>query len=113
MQLETGIIKEVDDDDFCLPTGNIQQVINIPPKWKNQLQIQEDRIALGVAHGISGRGEIQIVSVGHKLKEIIRDDWICNENTKLFSSQQFSGHGIRQFLFSTHINISKFPFSRI
>ncbi|KAA6378658.1 MAG: hypothetical protein EZS28_025816 [Streblomastix strix] len=75
MQLETGNIQEVDDDDdFCLPTGNIQQVINIPSKWKNQLQIQEDRIALGVAHGISGTGEIQIVSVGHKLKKIIKDD---------------------------------------
>ncbi|KAA6395163.1 MAG: hypothetical protein EZS28_009311 [Streblomastix strix] len=90
MQLETGIIKEVDDDDFCLPTGNIQQVINIPPKWKNK-QVQEDRMAFGVAHGITGTGEIQIVSVGHKLKEIIRDDWSCSLNTNLFSSQYFAG----------------------
>ncbi|KAA6404310.1 MAG: hypothetical protein EZS28_000172 [Streblomastix strix] len=92
MQIETGIIKEVDDDDdFCLPTGNIQQVINILPKWQNQHQIQEDRMAFGVAHGISGTGEIQLVSVGHKLKEIIQDDWSCNENTKLFSSQYYAG----------------------
>ncbi|KAA6390287.1 MAG: hypothetical protein EZS28_014185, partial [Streblomastix strix] len=76
MQLETGSIKEVaDDDDFCLPTGNIQKVVHIPPKWQNKLQIQDDRMALGVANGISGTGELQIVSVGHKLKEIIKDDF--------------------------------------
>ncbi|KAA6384429.1 MAG: hypothetical protein EZS28_020044, partial [Streblomastix strix] len=75
IQLETGQIKEVDDDDFCLPTGNIQKVVCIPPKWQNKLQIQDDRMALGVANGISGTGELQIVQVGHKLKEIIKDDF--------------------------------------
>ncbi|KAA6320241.1 MAG: hypothetical protein EZS28_054710, partial [Streblomastix strix] len=56
MQLDTGLIKEVDDDDFALPTGIIQNVIKIPPKWQNSNQIQEDRMAFGIAHGITGNG---------------------------------------------------------
>ncbi|KAA6394283.1 MAG: hypothetical protein EZS28_010194 [Streblomastix strix] len=92
MQLETGIIKEDDNnDDFCLPTGNIQQVINLQPKWQNKNQKLDDRMAFGVAHGISGTGEIQIVSVGHKLKEITHDDLRWDQNVKLFSSQYFTG----------------------
>ncbi|KAA6400784.1 MAG: hypothetical protein EZS28_003688 [Streblomastix strix] len=99
MYLETGIIKEVDDDDdFCLPNGNIQNVITIPPKWRNLHKIQEDRMAFGVAHGITGRGELQLVSIGHRLVEIIHDDCNCNENTKLFSSQFYAGKGNREFL---------------
>ncbi|KAA6368372.1 MAG: hypothetical protein EZS28_036101, partial [Streblomastix strix] len=95
MQLDTGIIKEVDnDDDFCLPTGRIQQVINIAPKWQNQHQVQEDRMAFGVAHGITGTGELQLVQVGHKLKQIMKDDAIYM-NARLFSSQKYSGQGCR------------------
>ncbi|KAA6370720.1 MAG: hypothetical protein EZS28_033753 [Streblomastix strix] len=98
MQLDIGIIKEVDDDDdFCLPNGNIQNAIKIPPKWQNLHQIQEDRMAFGVAHGITGSGELQIISVGHKLKEIIQVDWRSG-NTKLFSSQQYSGKGNQEFV---------------
>ncbi|KAA6389245.1 MAG: hypothetical protein EZS28_015226, partial [Streblomastix strix] len=98
MHLDTGQIIEVgeEDDDFALPTGQIQYAINIPPKWENK-QVQEDRMAFGVAHGITGTGELQLVSVGHKMKEIIKDNWICG-NAKLFSSQQFAGRGIREFL---------------
>ncbi|KAA6386724.1 MAG: hypothetical protein EZS28_017750 [Streblomastix strix] len=104
MQLNTGSIKEVDDDDdFCLPTGNIQQVINIPPKWQNQYIIQEDRMAFGVAHGITGSGALQLVQVGHNVKEIVKDDWIA-DNAKLFSSQQYSGKGIREFLLAQQEN---------
>ncbi|KAA6380371.1 MAG: hypothetical protein EZS28_024100, partial [Streblomastix strix] len=106
MQLETGIIKEVsDNDDFCLPTGNIQQVINIPPKWQSRNQIQEDRMAFGVAHGISGTGEIYIVSVGHKLKEITHDDLRWDQNVNLFSSQYFAGCGVKEYLLVQQENI--------
>ncbi|KAA6368695.1 MAG: hypothetical protein EZS28_035779 [Streblomastix strix] len=81
--------KTINDEDKQ-QQRNIQQVINIPPKWKSK-QIQEDRMAFGVAHGISGTGELQLVSVGHKLKEIIQDDWSCSLNTNLFSSQYYAG----------------------
>ncbi|KAA6349697.1 MAG: hypothetical protein EZS28_051923, partial [Streblomastix strix] len=61
-------------------------------------------MAFGVAHGITGNGELHLVSVGHKLKEIARDNWIC-ENTRLFSSKQFAGRGSKEFLLAQKENI--------
>ncbi|KAA6355745.1 MAG: hypothetical protein EZS28_048728, partial [Streblomastix strix] len=105
MHLETGNLFELEgNDDFVIPSGSIQNVINIPPKWQNQHQIQEDRMAFGVANGISGTGALQLGSVGYRLKEILHDDWIC-KNVTLFSSQHFAGRGIREYLLAQQENI--------
>ncbi|KAA6375205.1 MAG: hypothetical protein EZS28_029270 [Streblomastix strix] len=104
MQLDTNQIKEVDDDDFCLPTGNVSNLINIPPKWWNQPEIQEDRMAFGISHGINGTGAAQIVSVGHKLQEIMHNEF-AGDKMELFSSQQFAGCGNKEFLIAQQENI--------